>query len=102
MLCLVALASDMLFVLKPDSARGRFFLWRMSVQAAMERPWTGHGSGNFAAAYGEAQEAYFAAGDYEPWEERVAGCPEYAFNEYLHSPRFFSASLLSSLIFGPT
>lgn len=82
-LCLVALASGMLFVLKPDSARGRFFLWRMSVQAAMERPWTGHGSGNFAAAYGEAQEAYFATGDYEPWEERVAGCPEYAFNEYL-------------------
>ena len=25
----------------------------------------------------------FAAGDYEPWEERVAGSPEYAFNEYL-------------------
>ena len=82
-LTLVALAACLLFVLKPDSARGRLFLWRMSARAAMEQPWTGHGDGNFAAAYGEAQETYFAAGDYAPWEERVAGSPEYAFNEYL-------------------
>ncbi len=82
-LCVTVLLTGMLFVLKPDSASGRLFLWRMSARAAMEQPWTGHGSGNFAAAYGEAQEAYFAAGDYEPWEERVAGSPEYAFNEYL-------------------
>lgn len=82
-LCVLALTAGLLFALKPDSARGRLFLWRMSARAAMERPWTGHGSGNFAAAYGEAQEAYFATEDYEPWEERVAGSPEYAFNEYL-------------------
>ena len=81
--CVLALAAGLLFLLKPDSARGRLFLWRMSARAAMEQPWTGHGSGNFAAAYGEAQEAYFATGHYEPWEERVAGSPEYAFNEYL-------------------
>ena len=81
--CVLALAAGLLFVLKPDSARGRLFLWRMSARAAMEQPWTGHGIGNFAVAYGEAQEAYFATGHYEPWEERVAGCPEYAFNEYL-------------------
>ena len=31
------------------------------------------------------KETYFAAGDYEPWEERVAGSPEYAFNEYLQA-----------------
>lgn len=80
-----ALAVGLLFALKPDSARGRFFLWRMSVRAAMEQPWTGHGSGNFATAYGEAQETYFATEAYKPWEERVAGSPEYAFNEYLQT-----------------
>ena len=81
--CVPILTAGLLFALKPDSARGRLFLWRMSARAATERPWTGHGSGNFAAAYGEAQETYFATECYEPWEERVAGSPEYAFNEYL-------------------
>lgn len=82
-LCLLLFAGGLLYTLKPDSARGRLFLWRMSVRAAMEQPWTGHGRGNFAAAYGKAQEDYFATAHYEPWEERVAGSPEYAFNEYL-------------------
>lgn len=72
-----------LFLLKPDSARGRLFMWRMEWRAIAEKPWTGHGDGAFAAAYGRAQEAYFAQGDYAAWEERVAGTPEYAFNEYL-------------------
>lgn len=72
-----------LFLLKPDSARGRLLMWHMACRAVAEAPWTGHGGGSFAAAYGEAQEAYFARGGYEEWEERVAGSPEYAFNEYL-------------------
>ena len=81
--CVLVLLGSGLFLLKPDSARGRFFMWRMACHAIAEQPWSGHGNGSFAAAYGDAQEAYFAAGDYEAWEERVAGSPEYAFNEYL-------------------
>lgn len=84
-LLLCASGAGLLFALKPDSARGRFFMWRMACRAIAEQPFTGHGVGQFAAAYGAAQEAYFAAGCYEPWEERVAGSPEYAFNEYLHA-----------------
>ena len=34
-------------------------------------------------AYGQAQEDYFSVGDYTETEERVAGSPEYVFNEYL-------------------
>ncbi|MDE6215116.1 O-antigen ligase family protein [Bacteroides sp.] len=83
--CLLVLAGFLLFTLKPDSARGRLFMWRMSCLAIAEKPLTGHGAGSFAAAYGDAQEAYFAAGGFEPWEERVAGSPEYAFNEYLQA-----------------
>ena len=82
-LCVLLLAGGLLFILKPDSARGRMFMWKITCNAIAEKPWLGHGMGNFASAYGNAQEAYFAAGDYEPWEERVAGSPEYAFNEYL-------------------
>ena len=83
--CVLLLAGYLLFVLKPDSARGRLFLWEITCRAIAEKPLTGYGIHNFAAAYGNAQETYFAAGDYEPWEERVAGSPEYAFNEYLQA-----------------
>lgn len=84
-LCILLLVSHLLFVLKPDSARGRLFMWKITCRAIAEKPLTGHGIHNFAAVYGNAQEAYFAAGDYESWEERVAGSPEYAFNEYLQA-----------------
>ena len=79
------LAGAALFYLKPDSARGRLFMWKITARAVAEKPWTGYGPGSFPAAYGEAQAAYFAAGDYAEWEERVAGSPEYAFNEYLQA-----------------
>ena len=69
------------FFLKPDSALGRLFLWKITCQAITKYPW-GCDKG-FAFAYGEAQENYFARGHYAEWEERVAGSPEYAFNEYL-------------------
>lgn len=82
-LCFLVLAGYLVFSLKPDSAKGRLFMWKMTCYAIAEEPLLGHGAGNFVAAYGDAQEAYFAAGDYEPWEEHVAGSPEYAFNEYL-------------------
>lgn len=85
MSCLLLLAGGLLFALKPDSARGRLFMWKITCNAIAGKPWEGHGTGNFAAAYGDAQETYFAAGDYGPWEERVAGSPEYAFNEYLQA-----------------
>lgn len=83
--CVLLLAGYLLFVLKPDSARGRLFMWKITCRAIAEKPLTGYGIHNFAAAYGNAQETYFAAGDYEPWEERVAGSLEYAFNEYLQA-----------------
>lgn len=70
-----------IFFLKPDSALGRLFMWKITCQAIAEYP-QGCNKG-FAFAYGEAQENYFARGHYTEWEERVAGSPEYAFNEYL-------------------
>ena len=77
----LALAGAGLFCMKSDSALGRLFLWKISCKAVAENPW-GDTCG-FAHAYGEAQEKYFAEGNYAAWEERVAGSPEHAFNEYL-------------------
>jgi O-antigen ligase len=72
-----------IFYLKKDSANGRLFMWKISLNAIAERPLAGYGVDGFPAAYGAAQEAYFTAGNYAEWEEHVAGSPEYAFNEYL-------------------
>ena len=71
-----------LFQLKATSANGRLFMWKVGALAIAESPVLGHGTGNFVSAYGRAQEAYFANGEYSEMEELVAGSPEYAFNEY--------------------
>ena len=66
---------------KKDSADGRLLMWKI---AFTEVPATiGVGWENVAGAYGEAQERYFRQGKGTPQEERVAGAPEYVFNEYL-------------------
>ena len=73
------------YMLKSESALGRFHIWRMECRAIAERPWTGSGPGTLLWAYGEAQEAFFRANlDTAPAAVvRAAGCPEYAFNEFL-------------------
>lgn len=48
------------FQLKVDSANGRLLIWKVSVMAIVEKPFLGHGTGNFASAYGMAQEKYFS------------------------------------------
>lgn len=63
--------------MKKDSADGRLFLWKIAVRAVNEHPWTGCGWNSVPAAYGQAQENYFAAGNYTATEELVAGAPEY-------------------------
>ena len=73
------------FLLKTESALGRLHIWRMEIRAIAERPWTGAGPEMGPWAYGEAQEAFFRAhlGSVSPTVVRIAGCPEYAFNEFL-------------------
>lgn len=79
--CIILAVLTGMFLLKPDSALGRLFMWKIIFRALIAHPW-GHCEG-FAYAYSEAQKSYFLQGDYADWEERVAGSPEYAFNEYL-------------------
>lgn len=72
-----------IYQMKKDSADGRLFLWKIAARAVSEHPWTGCGWNSVPAAYGQAQEDYFATGNYSATEELVAGAPEYVFNEYL-------------------
>ena len=69
--------------MKRDSADGRLLMWKVTGKAILGQPLAGTGLGGFPAAYAEAQGEYFATGNATDREKRVAGCPEYAFNEYL-------------------
>ncbi len=71
------------FCLKKDSALGRFHIWEMELRAIADKPLTGHGYGKALGAYGDAQAKYFEAKERSQERVRIAGCPEYAFNEYL-------------------
>lgn len=80
---LIVFASVLLFRMKIDSGNGRLFMWKITCKAIAEKPLFGYGPGAFSHTYGEMQADYFASGHYTDQEERVAGAPEYAFNEYL-------------------
>ena len=94
---ILSLAAAGMFFLKPDSALGRRFMWKMTCRAIAAHPW-GCPTG-FACAYGEAQSLYFASGNYASWEERVAGSPEYAFNEYLEVALTYGVAMCILVLF---
>lgn len=78
---LIALMT-LFYFLKPASASGRLFLWMVGIDAWLDHPWTGVGWEKVAGEIGMAQERYFAAHP-DSIFAAVAGCPEYAFNEYI-------------------
>lgn len=69
--------------LKHDSAYGRLFIWKISKELLLEKGLFGVGLGNFPAMYGEQQAKYFTLSK-NIYEESIADCPEYAFNEFVH------------------
>lgn len=75
-------AGILLILLKPASALGRLFLWRIGLSAACIQPFTGVGWSRVGGALGDAQESFFAAHPDSVFVD-VAGSPEYAFNEFL-------------------
>lgn len=84
---IIALCSllPLIFFLKKDSALGRLHIWRIDWLTIMDSPWIGHGKRYVMGAYGNCQEAFFKThlDSISPDIIRVAGCPEYPFNEYL-------------------
>jgi tetratricopeptide (TPR) repeat protein len=71
-----------MYRMKKDSANGRTLIWKIALRTAVRHP-LGVGIGNFSGSYGNEQAAYFASGEGTEQEQRVAGNPEYGFNEYL-------------------
>jgi len=71
-----------MYKLKKDSADGRTFIWKNTIELIKRNP-LGVGIGNFSGNYGHVQAAYFESGKGTEDEKRIAGNPEYAFNEYL-------------------
>lgn len=71
------------FLMKKDSAIGRLHIWHMELRAIAEEPLTGHGKESVLGVYGDTQAEYFAENERPEIIVKVAGCPEYAFNEYL-------------------
>ncbi len=70
--------------LKVDSAIGRLQIWHMELRAVLDSPLIGTGPGTAMGTYGVTQEEFFrTAGQSMAKFTQVAGCPEYAFNEYL-------------------
>ena len=80
---IVLIAMTGVFFLKKDSAIGRLHIWHMELRAIAEEPLTGHGKGTVLGVYRDTQAKYFAEKERSEIIMKVAGCPEYAFNEYL-------------------
>lgn len=72
-----------IYLMKKDSANGRLLMWNLTAEVIRQNPVSGKGLGGFPAAYADVQGDYFASGKASETEKLVAGCPEYAFNEYL-------------------
>lgn len=80
---LVISAMAGVFFLKKDSAIGRLHIWHIELRAIAEEPLAGHGKGSVLGVYGDTQAEYFTEKERPKIITKVAGCPEYAFNEYL-------------------
>ena len=72
------------FMMKRDSALGRLHIWRIEAMAIAQHP-LGTGHGTALGTYGKVQEQFFREHlpDVPESVVRVAGCPEFPFNEYL-------------------
>lgn len=79
---IILLSAGAMYTLKPQSAKGRLLVWRVSCQMIQDKPLTGFGKGGFAANYLYYQAEYLksSASLEEKW---VAGSTHLAFNEPL-------------------
>lgn len=71
------------FLIKRESAIGRMHIWRIESRVTAKNPWTGVGRGHGLGAYGLEQAVFFKEKERSETVKKVAGSPEYAFNEYL-------------------
>ncbi len=72
-----------LFSLKPDSANGRFLIWKISTGIIEENPIFGIGFDRFATEYNNYQADYFVSGKGNDYEKIIASNVNRGHNEYI-------------------
>lgn len=72
-----------LYNLKPDSANGRFLIWKISAGMIEKNPVFGIGYDRYGAEYNNYQADYFEKGKGSNYEKQIAGNVNRAHNEYL-------------------
>ncbi len=72
-----------LYQLKPDSAYGRLFQWRITAKMIQDKPLFGFGYDTYQRFYNLYQAQYFAQHQGTPHERWIAGNNVTAHNEYL-------------------
>lgn len=80
-ICCIGLLLVLLYLLKPDSANGRFVIWRCCVQAIIDNPLSG--TGEFNVWYMLNQAKFFVAHPNEIWAILLSDNIHHPFNEYL-------------------
>lgn len=80
---IILLIGFILYAYKENSALGRVFIWKVSLNAILLKPWLGHGLGSFVKAYHESQAQYFLVNPYDTLNVMLADKIRYAFNDYI-------------------
>ncbi len=87
-----------LYCMKPDSADGRLFIWRVCLDMIRESPLTGYGPSGFLTHYMPAQADYFSShpdSQYMLLSDNIT----HPFNEYLKlTVKYGMVGLLASLL----
>lgn len=82
LLLLVVLAFWGIYLIRPDSAKGRLLVYAVSLSMFRVAPWFGHGIASFAAEYMPYQAEWFLHHPASSFAQ-VAGNNHFAFNECL-------------------
>ncbi len=72
-----------MYLLKKDSADGRILIWKNTISLIKDNPVSGVGFGLLGGAYGDKQAEFFSTKEYSQNDVKVAGVPQYSFNDYL-------------------
>lgn len=70
-------------IFHPDQSANRMLMWNVTTKAILNQPVTGTGMGGFPALFAQTQADYFASGKASDTELAAAGCPKFAYNDYL-------------------
>lgn len=71
------------WMLKPESAEARLYIWQTDCLAIGDHPLLGAGPGTEMGAFGDAQSEYFRQHVRSWRREQAADIPQYPFNEFL-------------------